>query len=353
MRKVLVISEEVFLNLYKAGLQDYSNSHDDVQIDLYCLDVAKKNLQSLNRLKYKLDINDFRRKYYDKQRMELIELVKEYDTILFFNLFFDKEFFIKDKFRDVLKEKDARVYFLDSVKTFNIPKELLSIFKHVYVFERNDVQYIEETYSLNVTWVSCGTSYFLFDDTIAKHSVKTYDVCFVGIATPKRLEYLDAVAKWCKANNKSFFCSGHFWHTNNALNFWVGKQKFKWKYPVLAEYVKNQFIQPCELAGVYAQSKIVLNINVSYHKGFNQRAFDVMYSKSLLLCDDQDASGLDIKENVHYIMGKDVNGIIAKLAKYLDESAQEDVDAIIKNGRDITEQSYLYKNTLDCLLTAN
>lgn len=349
MERILVIAEKIFINLYRPGLEDYSKTHDDLTIDIYCLDVPKEELSTVDRLRYKLDIGGFRKKYYDAKRNELSSLVKEYDTVLCFNLFQDGQFFLQGEFEKILKEKNSLLYFVDSAKTLNIPCELIGAFKRVFVFEIQDVKYVKDTYGICPTLIDGGTSYYLFDSSIQKNTQCIYDLCFVGISTPKRLEYLDRIAEWCKKNNKSFFVAGHFWHTNSKFNYVLGKFKFKIKHPILAEYVQNRFIQPCYLAGVYAQSKIVLNINVAYHKSLNQRTFDIMYSNSMLICDEQDISNSLIVPNRDFVMCKDIDDMIEKIEYYLNND--EERKNIIKSGHVITEKNYLFKYTLDKLFS--
>jgi spore maturation protein CgeB len=180
-------------------------------------------------------------------------------------------------------------------------------------------------------------------------SVLIYESIIVGISVPKRLEYLQAIAELAERKNYSLWISGHFWHTNNFLNYLVGKIKFKWKYPLLAKYIKNIFVQPQELAVIYSKSKICLNINVSYHKSFNTRNFDIMYSNRLLISDAEDLTGIDIVPNRDFIMCKDIADMVSKIDYYLQH--EELADEIRKNGKKIVEQKYLFIQTLDKVLS--
>lgn len=117
-RKILVISETVFFNLYKDGLYKYAKDNRDI-IDLYYLDYPKKDLNIINKARYKYNINDFKRKYYAKIRDKLVSKIENYDIILFINLFYDDEYFIQGEFAEALKKKDTRVFFVDSIKTID------------------------------------------------------------------------------------------------------------------------------------------------------------------------------------------------------------------------------------------
>lgn len=346
MEKVLIVATKGHFILYKAALEDYANNHENISLDFFVLDFPK--VSGLAKIQYKLNIGSFRQNYYEQKRKELINLLNKYDTILFYNVFFDQEYFIQGKLKQKLKEKHTKVYFVDSIRKSNLSKDILEIFREIFVFEERDVQYIKDTFQLDAQWVTCGTSYYLFTENIAKQNEKIYDVCFVGLATTKRLEYLDVIAKWCSKNNVTLFVAGHFWHSNHKINYWLGKLKFKKKHPYLAKYVKNCFIQPYDLAGIYAKSKIVLNINISEHKGFNQRAFDIILSNSLLICDNQDVNGLEIKNGIDFVSSKNIDHMIKNISYFLNHDSER--LNIINKGQRIVNQRYLYKNTLDIIL---
>lgn len=176
---------------------------------------------------------------------------------------------------------------------------------------------------------------------------KEYDLCFVGLATPKRIEYLTQVAKYCEENGKKFFCSGHFWHNSNVWNRFWGEIKFKKKNPILAKYVRNIFISPKELAQVYKNSKICLNINVEQHKGFNPRNFDIMYVGSLLLTDKQDLNGINLKGNEEFIMCNNSKEMINNIDYYLKNNEKRKL--IAERGRKKIVNNYLFENTLNSL----
>lgn len=265
-RKILVISENVFFNLYKDGLAKYAQDNGDT-VDLYYLDYPKKNSNIINKLRYKCDVSGFKKKYYAQLRENLIEKVKAYDVILFINLFYDDEYFIQGKLTEVLKGKDSRVFFVDSIKTLSQDVNFLGCFNEIWPFEEQDIDYGRKKFGIDIKYVTIGTSYNMFLEN--QEYNKDIDVCFVGIATEKRLNWLDAVAVYCEKNRLRFWVLGHFWHNNNWLNYHIGEWKFKYKHPVLAKYVQNKFIKPKNLAPIYARSKIVLNINVEYHKSLN------------------------------------------------------------------------------------
>ncbi len=344
-RKILVISETVFFNLYKDGLAQYAKDNGDI-VDLYYLDYPKKDLNVIDKLKYKYDINNFKKKYYTKVREKLISKIAGYDVILFINLFYDDEYFIQGKLAEVLKEKDTRIFFVDSIKTIDQKIEFFDCFNAIWSFEEQDVAYGKEKFGVDIKYVTIGTSYNMFLQD--KEYTKDIDVCFVGIATEKRLKYLESVADYCDKNKLNFFVAGHFWHNNNWLNYYVGQWKFKRKHPVLAKYVENRFIAPRDLAPIYARSKIVLNINVAYHKSLNQRCFDVMICDSLLLNDKQNVGKLPLVDGEDLVMSEDENDMVQKIDFYLKH--EEERKKIAGNGKAKAEKAFLFEQTLEKLL---
>lgn len=344
-RKILVISETIFFNLYKDGLAQYAKDNGDT-IDLYYLDYSKKRLNVVNKLRYKFDVAGFKKKYYAGLRKKLITKVKDYDVILFINLFHDGEYFIQGEFAEVLKKKDTRVFFVDSIKTMPQDVDFWDCFDTIWSFEEQDVAYGKEKFGIDVKYVTIGTSYNMFLQN--KKYTKDIDVCFVGIATEKRLQYLDAVVAYCDKNKLNFWCSGHFWHNNNWLNYHIGAWKFRKKHPVLAKYVQNKFIMPKDLAFIYARSKIVLNINVAYHKSLNQRCFDVMICDSLLMNDKQNVGKLPLVDGEDLIMTADENDMVNKLDFYLKHTKER--QRIADSGKKKAEKSFLFEQTLEKVL---
>lgn len=349
MKRVLVISEAVFLKLYRTGLEHYANTHDDLSIDIYCLDVPKSKLGLFDRVRYKLDLGSFKKKYYDNQRAELCRLIEEYDQILFINLFYDDEYFIQGELQEALRKKDCRLYFVDTVKSIDQRINFLDIFRKVYSFEKDDIKYLKDKFGITSEYLPVGTSYKYFINDHDLSVQKDIDVCFVGISSPKRLEYLTLLTDYCSRNNRNIFVAGHFWHNNNWLNYTIGKYKFTKKHPLLAKYVKNMFIQPAELAKLYCRSKIVLNINVVYHKSPNQRNFDVMVCDSLLITDKQEMGGLPLEAGKDFIMTEGAEEMLAKVRYYLEH--EDERQRIADSGRKTAEANFLYEATLDRLLS--
>lgn len=352
--KILVISRQIFFDLIKDGMQDFANKNSDYKIDFYCLDYGKYKLKGLNLLKYKFDINNFRKKYYDLERKQLCQIIKNYDQIIFGSLFWDKEYFIQGDFLEALKNKKCKLFMTDSISSINQDINFLDIFDKVFSFEYKDIEYAYNNFGIKIEHLPASTNYYLYDDfnfSIDNGNIMAYDICFICSATKKRLEYLDKIAEWCYKNNKSLFIAGRFWHTNNWLNYNIGKLKFKMRHPVLSKYVQNKFIEPKYLSNIYRKTKICLDINVEYHKSLNRRAYDIMYCGSLLLCDEQDLYNTDILPNIDFVMAKDINDMLKKIEYYLNNDTQR--LQIASNGENITKRNHLYEDALKKMFSNN
>lgn len=342
-KKVLVIASRGHLNLYKTGFLNYAKKNN-LKIDFFIVDYPPKK-NGLLHLLYKYNILNYLDNYYNNLRKTLLCILDNYDEVIFINLFFDRFYFIDDKIKLALKEKNNVLMFVDSIKSLPEEVKFFDIFNKIFSFEYSDIEYAKITFNINLKYIFIGTNYNLYKIIDEENE---YDLCFVGLATPKRIEYLNKIAKYCNQNGKSFFCSGHFWHSSNFWNRFWGEIKFKKKHPILAKYVRNNFISPEDLAQIYKKSKICLNINVEQHKGFNPRNFDIMCIGSLLLTDEQDLNGIELRPNEDFIMSDSSDQMISDIDYYLKNSCKR--DNIVQSGKQKVISNYLFENTLRKLI---
>lgn len=338
-KKILVIISRGHLNLYKTGFVNYGKKNN-CKIDFFIVDYPK-NKYGLKHLLYKYNILNYLDNYYENLRENLIRVLDNYDEIVVINLFFDKFYFIDDKISLAIKNKKSTLMFVDSMKSLPQKVNFFDAFDKIFSFEHSDIEYARENYNINLDYIFIGTNYNLYK-TLKKE--KKYDLCFVGLATPKRIEYLTKVAEYCNQNKKTFFCSGHFWHNSNFWNRFWGKIKFKKHNPILVKYVHNIFISPENLANIYKESKICLNINVEQHKGFNPRNFDIMCIGSFLLSDRQDLNGIKLKPNEDFVMCSSPDEMIKDIDYYLKNIKKR--EDIANSGKKNVFNSYLFENTL-------
>ena len=340
MKSTLLVISRYHYRLYCKGIEYYNKIHTDEKVDAFIIE--KPVVGFAGKIKNFFQGKGSAEAVYFRQQIELLKKrIEDYDKILFFNLnFYEYDLVDKDLF-ELLEAKYTKLLFLDSMKKFSIDDHILTSFDKVFSFDTKELEYIREKWHLNSQHVPLGTNYNLYPVQDAKEN---YDVCFVGISNPKRLKYLDAIAEYCDKNNKKLFVSGHYWHDSNKLQSFLGERSFKRKHPVLFKYLHNQFIEPKDLASVYNQTKICLNINVDYHNNFNSRNFDVLYMGKLLISDTQDLSGIVLEPGKHFLMCDDEAGMVKLIDKYL--QAEDERERIAKSGKKIIEEKYLFVNSL-------
>lgn len=143
------------------------------------------------------------------------------------------------------------------------------------------------------------------------------------------------------------FLAGHFWHNNNIIQSFLGRIKFRIKYPCLYKFVKNNRLKPSELAQIYKDSKILLNINIAKHNSFNERNFDIMISNRLLITDNESLNGVDILPGKEFIMSTGIEDMVRCIDYYLKNETER--LSIAKAGMIKTENKYLFSNSLDTI----
>lgn len=342
MKKILVVGENLFLRLYSKGFEYYSQKCD-VQIDFMEVGPLKTS-NLIKKIAFKKGYT--KQKYYDGLRKDLIAKVDEYDQFLFVNLFYDKEYFVNGQVLEALAKKDLRLYFVDTIKKLPERFAYFDKLKTISSFELQDVAFMKENYDLDINFVPMGSSYCAFD--LRPETKPIYDVFFAGNETTKRIEYLDYIAEFCEQNNYKLQVVGHFWHDSNLFQKIFAKNKFKRKHPVLAKYIQNTFLMPEELAKYYEKSRICLNINVEHHIGINQRLYDVMLCKRLILTDWLDTGGNKLTAGKDFAMCDGKEDMVKQIEHYLaDDKAYWQV---VEKGYSLVTEEYTIEKTLNVIL---
>lgn len=338
MNKILIVISEYHLKLYKNGFLDYAKQKNIVVSFFSLYDSNIENFYS--RKAYKYNLFSKRDLINQKQLAKFRKIINEYDKCLFINLTDESRMFIK-----IIPEKvEKNILFVDTIKELKKIDELRD-FKKIFSFEYGDVDYAERFFNIKVVYVPIGTSYYLYK---TKDRLPKYDISFVCLATEKRLEYLDKIAHYCQENSRTLFLGGHFWHNSNFLQRIIGAFRFRKKYPVLYKYVNNKYLTPNELAQVYIDSKICLNINIEKHHSFNTRNFDIMVLERLLVTDNEDLSGIEILPDQEFIMSSDPEDMIEKIDRYLSDDLKR--KKIAQQGKIKVRERYCLLNTMEKIL---
>ena len=148
------------------------------------------------------------------------------------------------------------------------------------VYDRASLNYLMEQ---GITATYCPVGY---NDAYAQEYdvKKTIDISFVGTPYKKRLRVLEPIAEAAAIHNWNLkiyaplFKSAHFWKP----------LLFRLQHPVLAKFIVNGTFMPEEVARIYAQSRICLNIHDERNKGTNPRTFEIMAVGSFELLDSRE-----------------------------------------------------------------
>ena len=156
-----------------------------------------------------------------------------------------------------------------------------------------------------------------------KSIAKAIDISFVGTPYKNRLSVLEPIAEAATAHSWNLkiyaplFKTAHFWKP----------LLFRLKHPALFRYIVNGSFPPEEVAKIYAQSCICLNIHDEHNKGTNPRTFEIMAAGSFELLDVR--RDYDILEpGRDMAVYRDAADAVEKIAHYLaDEAAREKLAA--------------------------
>ena len=283
-----------------------------------------------------------------KELLDSLETLKP-DVILSINgnsyyEFINEE--ILSKAKDI-GTKSISLY-LDTIKRFENIEQNLKHFDYIYSFEPNDTEWAKDKYGVEVKYLPIGVAEELYcNNTEIVNEI--YDISFVGNSTENRLEVLNKIAEYCDANNKKMIVYGHYWHNKHWWQESSAKKKFAKKYPKLVKYVRNEFLYGKDVAKLYLQSKICLNVHISLHKGINPRTFEVLGNGNFELCDyrsDAKEFGLVDKENI--AMFTDAEDCVRQIEYYLNNEAER--KAIGKRGKETVKDKYTMTKLLSGVL---
>lgn len=341
-KRILVINEKIDVaKLFERIDYDYAKSRD-IEFNYLTFGVNPHNFSVLKKMVFKVS-KWYRQLFFKKMNEDLLKILDNYDHVHFSGIPYFKEYLLSDEVYAKLKTKYCTLSLPDTfINTYeNFPR--FDIFNKMYTLEHQDISYAQEKYGLNFNLSEPSCQYIHYKKNISREL--KYDVCFIGIGNKTRLPYLDAVAEYCKINNLKFWCSGHFWHDANKISEMLSKRKFRKKHPILFQYIKNIFIQPEQVAQIFADSRIVLNINVSYHKTLNTRILNAMSCGALVISDPQNTEGRKLTKGEHFVEVCSSEEMVKKIDYYLQHT--DEAKKIALAGKNVVEDNYDYYKVLD------
>ena len=190
------------------------------------------------------------------------------DIVLFVNT--GNVQFIEDYVRRLPERCHLAMYLVDSASgnEEGEAKRLAFPGNHLFVYEYSDVAYFEK---LGIKADYCPVGYNA-DYERPLQREKSLDIVFVGSPNGERLSYLEAIAEHGDKQGWKMYFAGPFYEERY---FWK-KMSFAAKHPVLAKYIANQSLPPKEVAELYAQAKICLNLQSNEGDNLNPRTFEIL-----------------------------------------------------------------------------
>lgn len=227
----------------------------------------------LEKKLYKLGVKTLEKRYNEHQAKSLKEYCDNLKPDIIFVL---NGLMLCDEVLDIVKQYHRILWIWDSIKRCPKLMKILPFFKIVYVFEHDDVDYLNK-YGWCATYLPLGYDDNIFYSKEKEH--KDIDISFIGIPNEDRMMILNKIAKYAKKRKLKMYVGGP-WYSKQ--HFWK-KYQFKQRYPELYEYIDNHVIEAEDAADIYRRSKICLNINVHEHKSLNPRSFEILATNSFML----------------------------------------------------------------------
>lgn len=287
------------------------------------------------------------RKKFNKAKVsELEALSKTADRVLFINT--PENVIGADEFKR-LKEKFAKgavpfvLWIVDVVRGKDEKaREYFPLFDKIFAFEKQDIKYLKEAYGIEATY--CPVGYNKDYISSAGNFDGDYDISFVGMPYKNRMKLLDKLAKAAQKNGWRLGVFGPFY--DNKLYFWKRLQRER-KYPQLFKYVHDGRLSPAEVAALYRQSKICLNIHVEHAKGMNPRTFEIMAAGAFELIDERDFYD-SVVPGEHLDTFSDADELIKKCEYYLTHNDER--EKIAAAGKRLAKEKYRIEQSLEFIL---
>lgn len=347
------------MNMVVIGIDyfHYSKSFTNAFNDLGCnatfipLPIFDKKALSLkDYLNYKKNRAHYKNVFIrDKVECIIKRLENELPDIVFFiNVNFLHEYI---NVSDLLELKRLNIMtiacYLDSIKRCeNIPQHF-GEYSRIYVFEKNDIEYMRIKYGITPLYMPIGVAEEVY--SVNKKKKYKYDICFVGNSSNNRLTILEQVAHYAFVNDLRFIVYGSFWEESCFIKTLIEKIKFRIRFKYLYKYITNRSISPQEVAELYAQSKISLNIHIPIHNGVNPRTFEILANGNFELCDDRtDLAEFGLVDGVHLACFNSADDCVEKIKYYLmKDGLRETIGA---NGEKLVNNKFTIKKiVLKCM----
>lgn len=307
---------------------------DDFSGSEYCTNTLIKRLD-------KLGIKKWRKLYEHRKRQEYIDLNRNFspDCILWVNIWDREDInFIKEYSAD----KTHFVWLVEGLRgTF--PREYLELASKISSFEPKDVTFIKkELPHKDIRYVPIGFNNY-YDIETSKS--KKYDISFIGYMSNDRKRILNKVSKYAIENNLTVKFCGPF--QIDILHFWK-RIILKKKFPYLYRLATDSRISSKDVAQIYADSKICLNLGTKGHEGINPRTFEIMATGAMEIMNaKEDYLGL-VHPGCDIEVFEDEEELLSKIDRYLKDDGLREKIAL--QGKLNCINKFTLKNSLNAVL---
>lgn len=239
---------------------------------------------------------------------------------------------------DSLQEKDYKKF-----------SSQLPYYNEIYSYESTDKDAYPE---MDIKYLFIG-----YDETIfypeSECNNKNIDISFVGLLDKNRLAVLEKVAEYAEKHNKNFFIHTKPYkqrHLLHKIKNHFKREKFKENYPYLSKFLLNSSVCNEDLADVYRNSKICINIHKDHgsHTDANPRTFEILGCHSFQLVDTGHLKQLKLESGKHLIEFCNANDLCKKIDYYLKHS--EEREQIASAGYEFAFNHYRMRSTMKILL---
>jgi len=214
----------------------------------------------------------------------------------------------------------------------------LKYYDAIYTFSPVDLEMIK-TINNNAHYLPIGAD----DKIYCSNDIcgeKIIDVIFAGSKSKKRLLYLEKIAEYCIGHNRKMMVFGHYWHSNNIVNEFFSKIKFRFKYPNLFRFIHNTDISPKDLSCLYKKSKICINIHIEQTGEVNARTFEILGNGNFEMVDENlYLNKLGFVNNKELVIFNSVKDCIEKLEFFLMHDFER--ERIALTGKNIVRNEFL------------
>lgn len=245
-------------------------------------------------------------------------------------------------------------YLYDSIRWKDKGLEYIDYYTDIFSYEPSDSSVLIENDN-HVKYIPLGC-----DESVYKYNPLreyVYDICFVGTLDKRRLRLLNEVAEFAYKNNKKMIV-----YTSVQINkiphlyllpkILIRRLKYNFKYKYLMKYLINEPIFGEDLAKLYNESKICLNIHVGteleLHTGLNPRGFEILGCRSFELIDEGHLKHTSIKNGKDIIEFAETNDLMEKIRYYLDNDKKR--ENIAENGNKKVLEKYTIDKTVEKIL---